>query len=114
MAKFTTDSKYLKQNDIEEVGNGQDVLVTIRAYRQESMEKNGAKEKKWLLLFDELEKGLVLNSTNGKTICKLMGTDDMDIWKGKQIALYVKDDVEFQGELVSAIRVRPRLPRTAE
>jgi hypothetical protein len=31
----------------------------------------------------------------------------MDMWVGQKIALYVKDDVEFGGELVSAIRVRP-------
>jgi hypothetical protein len=34
----------------------------------------------------------------------------MDAWTGRKIALYIKDDVEFQGDVVSAIRVRPTLP----
>lgn len=103
MAKFSTEGKYLKH---QELGEG-DTIVTIRRYQQEVLENNGQKQKKWVIMFQELDKGLALNATNGKTICKMFG-DDMDAWIDKKIALYVKDDVEFGGELVSAIRVRPK------
>lgn len=105
MAKFSTEGKYLKHAELPE---DQDCIVTITGYRQEVLENNGQKQKKWVIDFKELDKGLALNATNGKTLCKVLGTDDMDHWVGQKVALYVKDDVEFGGELVSAIRVRPK------
>lgn len=102
MAKFSTDGKFLKH---QELPDG-DTVVTITGYSKEELkDKEGKIDKKWVLTFDEIEKGLALNATNGKTICKLYG-DEMDDWLGKRIALYVKDDVEMAGEMVSAIRVR--------
>lgn len=106
MPKFATDSKYLKHQDLD----GQEVVVTISHVTQEMLEQNGSKIKRWVVHFQELDKGLVLNSTNGKTLCKVLNTDEMDNWKGQRVTLYEKDDVEFQGELVSAIRVRPKRP----
>lgn len=105
MAKFSTEGKYLKH---QELPDGQDTIVTIKGYSQEILESNGQKQKKWVLFFKELEKGLALNATNGKTLCKILGSDDMDTWVDQKIAIYTKDDVEFGGEMVSAIRVRPK------
>lgn len=110
MAKFTTDSRFLGHADISET---EDTVVTIKNYSQEVMGQGKDQVEKWCLFFKEIKKGLGLNKTNGKTICKLFGSDDMDQWIGKQIALYVKDDVEFQGEIMSAIRVRTKLPGAA-
>jgi hypothetical protein len=50
-----------------------------------------------------------LNKTNGVVICELYG-EEMNDWVGKKITLYEKDDVEFAGKLVSAIRVRRKVP----
>ncbi len=102
MAKFSTDGKYMKHQELPEG----DTQVTIKGYAQEVLENNGQKQKKWVLYFHEMDKGLALNATNGKTLCKILGSDDMDDWEGQKILLYVKDDVEFGGEMVSAIRVR--------
>ena len=105
MPKFATDGKYMKW---QELPAGEDLILTIASYEQAEFEgKNGRDEKKWILNFKEVDKGLCLNATNGKTLCKLFG-DEMDDWKGNKVALYVKDDVEFGGELVSAIRIRPK------
>lgn len=106
MPKFSTDSKYLKYQELD----GQDWIVTIDHVTQEILEKDNKKDKKWVLYFKELEKGLALNATNGNTLIKILGTDEMNDWAGKRVALYVKDDIEFGGELVSGIRVRPKLP----
>ena len=110
MAKFSTDGKYMKH---QELPDG-DTMVTITRYAQEVLENNGQKQKKWVLYFQELEKGLALALLLScapvrhfhKTLCKILGSDDMDEWIGQKILLYVKDDVEFGGEMVSAIRVR--------
>jgi hypothetical protein len=107
MAKFTTDSRFLNHADISDVD---DTVVTIKSYSNEIMGQGKDQTEKWTLFFKEIKKGLGLNKTNGKMCCKLFGTDDMDQWIGKQLAIYVKDDVEFQGDIVSAIRVRSKLP----
>lgn len=107
MAKFTTDSKFLSHSDISDV---EDTIVTIKSYDRETMGQGAQQQEKWVLYFRELKKGLGLNKTNGKILCHICGSDDMDEWIGQKIALYVKDDVEFQGEIVSAIRVRNKLP----
>jgi len=107
MAKFTVDAKYLSHADISDVD---DTVLTIKGYEQETMGQGAQQVEKWVIYFKEIKKGLGLNKTNGKMLCKLFGSDDMDDWIGKKVAVYVKDDVEFQGEIVSAIRVRSKLP----
>ena len=107
MAKFTVDAKYLSHTDISD---HDDTVLTIKSYEQETMGQGKEMVEKWVLYFREIKKGLGLNKTNGKMCCKLFGSDDMDDWVGKKIAIYVKDDVEYQGEIVSAIRVRSKLP----
>lgn len=106
MAKFSTESKFLKYQDLD----GQDWVFTIASYKKEDLGKDEKKEKKWVLYFQEMEKGFALNATNGKIISKVLGTDEMDEWVGQKITLYEKDDIEFAGETVSGIRVRPKKP----
>lgn len=105
MPKFATEGKYLKYQELD----SKDWTFTIKEFAKENLGKDGEHEMKWILYFEEMEKGLALNATNGKTICKLYG-DEMDEWVGKRVTLYAKDDIEFGGELVSGIRVRPKKP----
>jgi hypothetical protein len=102
-----TESKFLKYQDLGE----QDHIVTVREVKREDIKsKDGGMSKKFVVYFEELDKGLALNTTNLNTLCKLMGSDDSDRWVGQRITLYVKDDVEYGGELVSGIRIRPKRP----
>ena len=105
MPKFSTPSRYLKYSDLVDE---HDTIFTIASYAQEEIGQR--KEKRWVVYFHETDLGLVLNATNGKAVTKACGTDEMDDWKGKPISLYIKDDVEFQGDIVSAIRVRVKAP----
>ena len=95
-------SKFLKKEDV-----GEGALVTIHGVTKHNIAIEGAPEDlKYCLTFDELEKPLVLNSTNGQLIAKITGEDEMDNWSGKQVVLYCDDNVSFQGKLVGGIRVR--------
>ena len=96
-------SKFLKKEDV-----GRGVLVTIREVKQENVAKEGAEpEMKFTLHFEELEKPMVLNSTNGQIIAKITGIDDpIEDWAGHQIVLYEDPNVSFAGKLVGGIRVR--------
>lgn len=96
------ESKFLKQTD---VGTG--VLATVEKCLQMNVAKEGADpELKWCLTFEELDKPLVLNSTNIQLCEQVFKSDDTDGWIGQRIVLYTDPNVSFQGKLVGGIRVR--------
>lgn len=100
-------SSFLKKEDC-----GAGILVTIKAYEQINTAKEGAPEEiKWALIFDELEKPMVLNSTNGQIIEKITGSGDFDNWIGHKVVLYDDPNVSFAGRITGGIRVRA--PKTA-
>ena len=97
------ESKYLKQSDIEE-----DLVVTVQKVGKVNIAKEGEEpDYKWLIRYNELPKPMVLNSTNIKRLAKACDSDDTDHWIGKQVVLYVDPDVEFAGNVVGGLRIRP-------
>jgi len=104
------ESKFLKQTD---VGDG--VIVTISGCEQLNVAKEGADaEMKWCLTFEETEKPLVLNSTNGQLIERILGSDDLEAWVGGKIVLYTDPNVSYGGKIVGGIRARaPKPPKAA-
>ena len=62
------------------------------------------KDKKPIVYFDKVKKGLVLNKTNAVEIAATHG-DQMEGWTGKEIELFSMM-VPFQGQNVAAIRLR--------
>lgn len=83
------------------------VLATIRGYEQVNVALPGAEpEMKWALQFDELDKPLVLNSTNGQIIAAITGSDDFDGWIGKKIVLYNDPNISYAGRVTGGIRCR--------
>lgn len=102
-------SRFLKKEDV-----GEGVLATISSVQRMNVAMEGAEpEMKWCLTFHELEKPMVLNSTNGQIIAKFTGIEnDIEVgWLGKQVVLYDDPNVGFGGKITGGIRVRaPRLP----
>lgn len=95
-------SKFLTRGDV-----GRGLLVTIREVFQENVAKEGAPEElKWCIQFEEHEKPMVLNSTNGQIIAAITKSEDTDGWPGHKIVLYDDPNVSFGGKLVGGIRVR--------
>lgn len=95
-------SKFLTRSDV-----GKGVLVTIKEIYQESVNKEGAPEElKWVVAFAEVEKPLVLNSTNAQIIAQITKQEDTDSWPGHKVVLYDDPSVSFGGKLVGGIRVR--------
>lgn len=102
-------SKFLTRAD---VGSG--VLVTIREVFQDNVAKEGAPpEMRWCMAFDEAEKPMVLNSTNGQIIAQILKSEETDNWIGHQIVLFDDPSVSFGGKLVGGIRVRAPRGRAA-
>lgn len=105
------ESKFLKKEDV-----GKGALLTVTGCKQFNVAMQGADpEMKWCLLFAEVDKPLVLNSTNIQLCEHVFGSDDTDEWVGKKIVLYTDPNVPFGGKLVGGIRVRaPRKPVVAQ
>lgn len=98
------ESKFLKKEDVDPP-----VLVTIDRVAQNNVAMQGADpEMKWCLYFLELDKPMVLNSTNIHLAGSACGSDDTDGWMGKQIVLYNDPNVSFGGKLTGGIRIRAR------
>ncbi len=96
------ESKFLKKEDV-----GRGTLATITKCDQMNVAMEGAgQELKWCLHFRELEKPLVLNSTNIQLCAQICGSEDTDDWTGKAIVLYTDPNVSYAGKLVGGIRVR--------
>lgn len=95
-------SKFLTRADC-----GPGILVTIKAIYQENVAKEGAPEElKWCVEFDEAEKPMVLNSTNGQIMAAITKSEETDDWIGHKVVLYDDPNVSFAGKLVGGIRVR--------
>src|SRR5688572_12755058 len=101
-------SNYLKADDLQ----GRDVHVWIKSVTMEDIGQGNEKASKLVLHFNGKDKGMVCNKTNANTITKLYG-DDTDAWIGKAITLCARE-VEFQGEMVLAIRVSLKAPPTGQ
>lgn len=95
-------SKFLTRNDV-----GAGILVTIKELFQENVAKEGAPEElRYCLSFEETEKPMVLNNTNGQIIAQITKSEETDTWPGHKIVCYDDPNVSFGGKLVGGIRVR--------
>ena len=108
-------SSYLKQSDFPE-----DYVVTVRGVEKKNIAMDGKPaDYKWLAKFAEFDKPMVLNTTNIQLMAKACDSDDTDNWTGKQVIVYVDENVSFGGELVGGLRIRkhkqaaPVAPRSA-
>lgn len=95
-------SKYLKQVDVPDP-----IIVTIQGVKQVNMAKEGeAPEMKWAIKFRELEKPMILNSTNIHVAATILKSEDTDDWKGQEIVLFTDPNVSFGGQVVGGLRFR--------
>jgi hypothetical protein len=104
-------SKYLKAADIGEVGSEKRVKIKAVTKETDVGEKQETKACAW---FTNLDKGLLLNKTNLRTLQAAFG-DAMAAWAGKIVVLYVIMD-NFRGKMTPSLRVRippPKEKKTA-
>jgi hypothetical protein len=97
-------SNFLKAEDLQ----GKSVVVVINEIEFDTIGKDSKEGKKLILSFKGKDKKMVCNKTNAKTLEKLYG-DDTDDWIGRPIKL-VSREVEFQGDVVWALRVSLEKP----
>ena len=102
MTSFRTafPSKYLKTDDLTAPR-----IVQIDHVNYEEVGSGQRQERKLVVFFVELPKGLVLNMINGESIAEITGTEDYEQWAGHLVQLF-PTRTEFQGKRVPCIRVR--------
>lgn len=97
-------SRFLKKEDVEPP-----VPVTIHSITKQNVAMEGADpDLRAVIQFKELDKPMVLNSTNGQLIARIAGTteDIENSWPGTVVVLYNDPNVSFAGKLVGGIRIR--------
>lgn len=97
---FTSD--YLRAIDLDERPH----LVTIRDTTLVTMNDQS---QKICVLFNEFDRGLLLNKTNAHNLSEYLGPET-DGWIGKQTVIFTAW-VDFQGKSVEAIRCRKPKPQ---
>jgi hypothetical protein len=93
-------SKWLKASDLK----GREPALTIKTVKYEPVGKAG--DMKAVVYFERVPKGLILNKTNCNRIVQIAGSGITEDWCGVSVVLF-SAQVEFQGDTVDAIRVKP-------
>lgn len=96
------DGQYLKKDDVSPPQ-----VWTITDVKEQTVTAPGKEPKERLVLFfDETQKGLVLNMTNGDALYDMTGHEDPQEWIGQRVELYVDDKVAYAGKRVGGVRLR--------
>ena len=106
--KNNFDYQYLGGYSIE----GDDLELTIVEVKNEMVKgQSGRDESCMVIYFEEVDKGMICNKTNAKTITTVHGTPYIEEWNGKKILLGTEKVSAF-GETTDALRIRQIKPKT--
>lgn len=106
--KIVSDPNFLGEADFTE---GEEKIATIdRIVDGVSINTAEGTSKKAVVYFREQIKPMILNVARSKAISKVAGSRFVQDWVGVTIQLYIEDNVKAFGDVVSAVRVRPRKP----
>lgn len=95
-------STYLKSVDIPSP-----VIVTVASVKSVNIAKEDEEPNyKWVMKFEEFERGLILNGTNIKIAEKVFASGNTDRWIGREIVLYTDPTVQYAGQMVGGLRLR--------
>lgn len=90
---------YLKREDMQGP-----IVVTITAVWSEVL--RNSPRKKLVVSFHEIPKPLILNKTNIRRLANIFQTGDTARWRGP-ITLYLESEVQYAGQIVGGIRIKP-------
>ena len=107
--KIVSDPIYIGEADFEE---GEEKIATIdRVAAGVKVKSAEGTSEKSVVYFREKEiKPMILNVARSKAISKVANSRFVEDWAGVPIQLYVEDGIKAFGDIVSAVRVRPKRP----
>ena len=105
--KKVFNSDYLGSHDLDE---GKDLIAVIdHVETREVKDTSGNKSKRNVAIFKGKVKPMILNVTNCKLIKPFAGSNYIEDWNDIPIQIY-STDVKAFGEIVEALRIRPKQP----
>lgn len=97
--------RFLRQDDVDPP-----LALTIVEVKQKDLAQEGDYPHfEWVIMFEEIEKPLILNRVNSTIISCVLRSNNSDDWIQRKIELYRDPFVFHQGQMLGAIRMR--LPR---
>jgi len=104
-SEMKKETPWLSSEDL--IGLGDIQVVVEAVYRHQDVEFDAGRKEKvvYSIKFKGKQKQLVLNSTNRKTLVAKYGVNVKD-WVGKEVTLYVDDNVRMMGKRVCGIRIK--------
>lgn len=106
--KIVSNPNYLGEADFNE---GEEKIATIaKVVADETVIAAEGKSKKAVVHFQENLKPMILNVARSKNIEKVAGSPYFEDWTGIRVQLYIEHGIKAFGDVVSAVRVRPRKP----
>ncbi|MBR2310521.1 MAG: hypothetical protein IKA47_08335 [Oscillospiraceae bacterium] len=106
--KVVSDPNFLGEADFQE--NEEKVATIDRVEAEVEVATAEGKSKKAVVYFLENLKPMILNVAKSKAIEKVAGSPYFEDWPGTAVQLYIDHNIRAFGEIVSAVRVRPRKP----
>jgi hypothetical protein len=104
--KSYSDSAYLRKEDFPAPE-----ILTISEVREEEVTAPGKKPKKKLIIyFEEIEKGMVCNITNGDVLFEMTGSEYPDDWAGVRVVVWHDPSVMYGGKREGGLRLRKPTP----
>lgn len=102
-------SKYAKGEDLK----GREVTLTISRVSTERMRPspNKPEEDKFVIYFQETQKGVILSMTLAKQIAQAIGSEETNQWPGRRVTIY-PENINVAGVQRIAIRAKAA-PKTA-
>lgn len=105
-------SDHLSSADLEDlIEAGQELIFTISHVKQEyGARVAGRKIDANIAYFKEDIKPLVLNATNCDILRSFVTSNQVDDWIDIKVELYVQKGINFGGERVNGVRIKPNQP----
>ena len=95
-------SNYLAKEDVGEDG----VILTIKGFKEETIEGDDGTENKIVMYFMENYKPMIINRTNSQLIQMATGARTTGESVGKEIIVYCDPTVGFGGKITGGIRIK--------
>lgn len=103
------EGKHLKKEDFP-----QPALLTIAGFKRENVARDDEpQEMKWVVYFQEIDRGLALNVINTQSLKTATGRESSEESIGCKVVLYNDPNVTMGGKLVGGVRVRAPRPMPA-
>lgn len=111
----TYGSRYLSAGDILALGGKKRAKIAEVEMEDLRQDNSSGTRRKFVLYFEQIDKGMVVNQTNASTLRDALGKDPAK-WIGTDVGLYV-EQVTFGNKRVPGLRLRvlakPAIPAPA-